>query len=239
MLYRSKLQVFLVKRLNISNKGAQQLILSGVVLVNGESVDENIVIQTSDEISCRGEVLQKKKTFYYIALYKPRGIETTLNKEVEDNLLTVFQFDEYVYYVGRLDKYSEGLLLLTNDGKLSNKISSPRFEHEKEYEVEVDKTIVPAFLEGLKNGLFIKGRKTKPVLVHQMNETCFNITLTEGMNRQIRRMCSAQAYEVKTLKRIRIMNIVLNELKPGEYRFLNEEEKQGLIGQATKQSGNS
>ena len=154
--------------------------------------------------------------FVYYAFYKPRGIECTLNRDIEHNLFSVLTIDEYVFPIGRLDKESEGLLILTNDGTLYKNIALADFYKEKEYVVEVDKVLLLEDLNHLSEGIMIKGQKTRPAKVKLITETSFNIVLTQGINRQIRRMCYKLGYGVKALKRIRIMNLTLGDLKSGE-----------------------
>jgi 23S rRNA pseudouridine2604 synthase len=228
MSYRNKLQYLLVQKLAISKKEAKELIITGKVKMNGAVVFENCVLSVQDEISFENKIIKERTVFHYIAFYKPRGIETTLNTSIENNLLTVFQFSERLFPVGRLDKESEGLLLMTNDGRIMNKISGGWFDKEKEYEVSVNKMIIPAFIGTLATGIRIMGKLTRPAIVRQVNDTTFSIILTEGMNRQIRRMCYKQGYEVTELKRVRIMNIGLGMLQAGEYRALEEKELQDL-----------
>jgi 23S rRNA pseudouridine2604 synthase len=221
----------LVRLLRISNKEALELILSHQVRVNESLVTEDVFINDEDGISTNGKLIREKKEYFYIAFYKPRGIETTLNPEIECNMGKVFTFPEKYSYAGRLDKESEGLLLLTNDGKTIHKIANSKFHKEKEYVVKVKKAITSDFLNSLRNGVEILGKLTRPATVLCINDFTFGIILTEGMNRQIRRMCYKNNYPVESLTRTRIMNIELHDLHPGEYRHLNEEEKTELFGQ--------
>ncbi len=228
MLFRNKLQYFLVRKLHISNKAALNLIKSGKISVNGEVVDENKVLNKRHEVCYEGRPLRSGINLLYLVFYKPRGIETTLNKTIPNGLHTLLKFPEYLFPVGRLDKDSEGLLLLTNDGTLAYHITSPSGYHEKEYEVEVDAELNKAFLNNMCEGMFIGGRKTRPARVQQTGPYTFSIILTEGMNRQIRRMCDAQGYSVISLKRSRIVTIQLNGIKPGDFRKLNDKELEQL-----------
>jgi 23S rRNA pseudouridine2604 synthase len=220
MTFRKRLQYFLVKRLNISNKTALALILEGKILVNDVVVFENIEINIQEKIVCEGESLQVGKELIYIAFYKPRGIETTLNSEIPDNLKNILPFNESLFPVGRLDKESEGLLLLTNDGRLFDKTLRSEYQTEKEYLVKVDKEITEDFISEMSSGVMILGKITLPCVVEKVDDFTFRIILVQGINRQIRRMCYKLGYEVLELKRIGIGNILLGDLTPNEYRYL-------------------
>jgi 23S rRNA pseudouridine2604 synthase len=220
MTFRNRLQYLLVIRLQISNKEALNLILSGKILVNRIAVKSNCELIQTDEVIYEGRLLQEAKKLIYIAFYKPRGIETTLNIAIKDNLKAILPFEVDVFPVGRLDKDSEGLLLLTNDGTVYDKILRNENKTEKDYIVQVDKTITSKFLETMSAGIVIMGKKTLPCKLVQMDYFTFKITLIQGLNRQIRRMCYKLDYEVLGLKRVRIGNIHLDDLKAGEYRIL-------------------
>jgi len=220
MTFRSRLQYLLVVRLQISNKEALNLIFSGKVLVNGITVKSNCELTQTDEILFEGKVLQEAKKLIYIAFYKPRGIETTLNVAIKDNLKAILPFEVEVFPVGRLDKDSEGLLLLTNDGTVYDKILRNENKTEKDYVVQVDKPITFEFLETMSEGIVIMGNKTLPCKLIQIDDFTFKITLIQGLNRQIRRMCYKLDYEVLGLKRVRIGDVNLENLNAGEYRIL-------------------
>jgi len=220
MTFRNRLQYLLVVRLQISNKEALNLIFSEKILVNGITAKSNCELTQTDEVIYDGKVLQEAKKLIYIAFYKPRGIETTLNVAIEDNLKAILPFETEVFPVGRLDKDSEGLLLLTNDGTVYDKILRNENKTEKEYVVQVDKTITSVFLETMSDGIVIMGKKTLPCQLAQIDDYTFKITLIQGLNRQIRRMCYKLDYEVLGLKRIRIGDVNLGNLKAGEYRIL-------------------
>jgi 23S rRNA pseudouridine2604 synthase len=220
MTFRSRLQYLLVVRLQISNKEALNLIFSGKVLVNGITVKSNCELTQNDEIIFEGKVLQEAKKLIYIAFYKPRGIETTLNVAIKDNLKAILPFEVEVFPVGRLDKDSEGLLLLTNDGTVYDKILRNENKTEKDYVVQVDKPITFEFLETMSEGIVIMGNKTLPCKLIQIDDFTFKITLIQGLNRQIRRMCYKLDYEVLGLKRVRIGDVNLENLNAGEYRIL-------------------
>lgn len=208
---------FLVQKLRISNKEAAALIHSGRFLVNGKPAQLNQPLQPEDEATLDGKILKEARQFIYLAYHKPRGIETTLNPDIPDNLLQVLNFPERVFPVGRLDKDSEGLLLLTNDGRLLNSIIHSKKLQEKEYVVQVDKQLNREVIEKLASGVEIMGTVTRPTEVKQLDDITFNIILTQGLNRQIRRMCYKLGYEVLMLKRVRIVNVELGDLKVGEW----------------------
>lgn len=222
MTFRNRLQYFLVKKLQISNKTALELIKTGQILFNDKICIENIEICETDSIKNDSQILQDGKKLIYIAFYKPRGIETTLNPNITDNLFSILPFKETVFPVGRLDKDSEGLLLLTNDGKIFDKTLRKEFQIEKEYLVKVDKPISQIFLEKMASGVSILGKTTLPAKIERIADLEFKIILVEGLNRQIRRMCYKLGYEVSFLKRIRIGKIEIDDLKPLEYKYLEE-----------------
>lgn len=224
MTFRNRLQYLLVVRLQISNKEALNLIFSGKVFVNGTAAKSNCELTQTDEVVYEGQVLQEAKKLIYVVYYKPRGIETTLSTTIADNLKDILPFEEDVFPVGRLDKESEGLLLLTNDGTVYDKILRNENKTEKDYIVEVDRAITNDFLEAMSSGIVIMGKKTLPCKLVPIDDFRFKITLIQGLNRQIRRMCYKLDYEVLSLKRIRIGNISLGDLRAGEYRALNREE---------------
>lgn len=220
MTFRKRLQYFLVKRLNTSNRNALALILEGKVLVNDLAVFENIEINIKDKVVYENQILQEGKKLMYVAFYKPRAIETTLNTYIADNLKDILPFEETLFPVGRLDKESEGLLLLTNDGRLFDKTLRSEHHTEKEYLVKVDKEITDDFILKMSSGINILGKITLPCSVEKVDDFTFKIILVQGINRQIRRMCYKLDYEVLELKRIRIGNVSLGDLSPNEYRFL-------------------
>lgn len=220
MTFRKRLQYFLVKRLNISNKSALALILEGKVLVNDLAIFENIDINVENKVVYENQILQEGKQLIYIAFNKPRGIETTLNTDIMDNLKDILPFEESLFPVGRLDKESEGLLLLTNDGRFFDKTLRSEHQTEKEYFVKVDKEITDDFILRMSSGINILGKITLPCPVKKVNEFTFKIILVQGINRQIRRMCYKLNYEVLELKRIRIGNILLGDLAPRGYFYV-------------------
>ncbi|MES2794472.1 MAG: pseudouridine synthase [Bacteroidota bacterium] len=220
MTFRNRLQYFLVKKLQISNKEAIELIVTGQILVNNSVSCHNFELSETDSVGYKELVLQEAKKLIYVAFYKPRGIETTLNRKIPDNLAAILPFDESLFPVGRLDKESEGLLLLTNDGKIFDHTLRQENNIEKEYIVKVNKTISDDFLSKMSTGVNILGKTTKESKIEKIDEFQFKIILTQGLNRQIRRMCYKLGYEVESLIRIRIGNISLLALKPLEFRYL-------------------
>jgi len=223
MSYRDKLQYLLVKKLNISNSQAKEIILSNMVLVNTENVCDNIEIFETDSVYYKNEIIQIGKKLIYVALYKPRGIECTLNEKIAQNLSTIINFNEKLFPVGRLDKESEGLLILTNDGYYFNKTINPASEVEKEYIVTVNKPITQEFILEMSKGVEILGQITLPCKMEILDEFTFRIILVQGLNRQIRRMCFKLNYMVTSLKRVRIGKINLENLQPKEYRIIDLE----------------
>ena len=223
MSYRDKLQYLLVKKLNISNSQAKEIILSNMILVNTENVCDNIEILETDSVFYKNEIIQIAKKLIYVALYKPRGIECTLNEKIAQNLSTIINFKEKLFPVGRLDKESEGLLILTNDGYYFNKTINPASEVEKEYIVTVNKPITQEFILEMSKGVEILGQITLPCKMEILDEFTFRIILVQGLNRQIRRMCFKLNYMVTSLKRVRIGKINLENLQPKEYRIIDLE----------------
>lgn len=225
----SSLKYFVVQKLRLSNKEAIDAILSGRVLVNGKRGTLNQVLLPEDEVQLDEQVIKVPVNNVYIAYHKSPGIETTLNASIENNLLEALNIPHRVFPVGRLDKASEGLMLLTNDGKLSIRILHPKSCHEKEYEVTVDHPLTQQAIDHLAEGIVIMGKKTRPALVRQLNATTFNIIMNQGLNRQIRRMCYKLGYEVKKLLRTRFITLELGNLSPGEWRYLSQAEISNLV----------
>jgi 23S rRNA pseudouridine2604 synthase len=223
MSYRDKLQYLLVKKLNISNAQAKEIILSNMVLVNTENVCDNIEILETDTVFYNNEIIQDGKKLIYVALYKPRGIECTLNEKIDQNLSTIINFNEKLFPVGRLDKESEGLLILTNDGYYFNKTINPTSEVEKEYVVTVNKPITNDFISEMSRGVEVLGQITLECITEKIDDYTFKIILVQGLNRQIRRMCFKLNYMVNSLKRVRIGNVNLENLQPGKYRMIEKE----------------
>ena len=196
--------------------------INDVIAVTGNRVDEG------DRVEIDGEPIKKKKKTLYIAFNKPEGITSTTDEKDRTNIVHYIRHKERIFPIGRLDKDSEGLIFLTNDGNIVNKILRAGNEHEKEYIVTVDKLITPEFINKMSEGVRILGKKTKRCKVVAIGKYVFRITLTQGMNRQIRRMCFALEYKVKKLVRVRIMNVHLGKLPIGQWRYLTQEEMDGI-----------
>ena len=207
-----------------SRREADKLIENGQVQVNGNIAGLGVKVTTSDEIKVNGRIITKEVANIYLAFNKPIGITCTTELNVKDNIINYINYPERIFPIGRLDKPSEGLIFLTNDGDIVNKILRANNNHEKEYIVSVNKKITPLFIQKMGEGIPVLDTITKKCKIKQLNDTTFNIILTEGLNRQIRRMCDYLGYEVKTLKRIRIMNIQLGEIPVGEYRPFTPQE---------------
>ncbi|GIP24628.1 MULTISPECIES: pseudouridine synthase [Paenibacillus] len=201
---------------------AGKVTINGVVAVLGSQADEG------DDVRVEGRPLKDKEQHVYLALYKPVGITSTTEQHIRGNIVDFVGHEKRIFPIGRLDKDSEGLILMTNDGDIVNRILRAEGKHEKEYIVTVDKAITPSFLKAMSQGVKILGEMTLPCEVTRMSDRVFRIILTEGKNRQIRRMCSALGYEVKRLQRIRIMNIHLGSQKVGTWRELTPQEKEEL-----------
>jgi 23S rRNA pseudouridine2604 synthase len=214
---------FLVKRFHISKEKAGTMLTENRVLINKQQALQRQTVLKTDVVELDGALLQKGVEHKYYAYYKPRGIECTLNIAISDNLLEQLPFEEHLYPIGRLDKESEGLLLLTNDGKLYKDIAFSKNHKEKEYFVEVNKELTDETIAALASGIVIMGQKTRPAIVTKVSSHSFHIILTQGLNRQIRRMCYKLHYDVIMLKRIRITSVLLGDLKPGQYRELKKE----------------
>ena len=211
-----------------SRREADSLIEEKRVKVNGVIAVMGVKVTEQDEITVDGKIISNSPPAIYIALNKPRGIECTTNRKTRNNIIDFINHKERIFPIGRLDKDSEGLILLTNDGDIVNKILRARNHHEKEYVVVVDKSVTEDFLHRMSNGVPILGTVTRKSHVEKIDDKSFKIILTQGMNRQIRRMTEYLGYRVVYLRRIRIMNIRLDDLKLGTYRSLSPLELQEL-----------
>lgn len=211
----------------------------GKVLVDGEPAETGRKVTDANEIVCNGKLVSGKKVEpVVLAVNKPRGIVCTTAKfDGEENIVDFLNYPQRVYPVGRLDKNSEGLILMTNQGDLVNKILRGSNNHDKEYVVRVDRPITEEFVQKMENGVPILDTVTKPCKVIQMDKYKFRIVLTQGLNRQIRRMCEALGYHVRYLKRVRIMNIQLGDLPTGKYRKLTGGELKTLLKSLEGTSG--
>ncbi|MGW7163660.1 23S rRNA pseudouridine(2604) synthase RluF [Paenibacillus taichungensis] len=211
-----------------SRREADRLVESGKVTINGVKAELGSQAEDGADVRINGQPIKEKRKHVYIALNKPVGITSTTEQHIQGNIVDFVGHKERIFPIGRLDKDSEGLILMTNDGDIVNRILRAEGRHEKEYIVTVDRAVTPSFLRGMSTGVKILGEMTLPCTVTRISERVFRIILTEGKNRQIRRMCSAFGYEVRKLKRIRIMNIHLGEQATGTWRELTPAEKSEL-----------
>ena len=211
-----------------SRRGADKIISQGRVYINGKVAVLGSKVSRDDLVKVDGELINKIEDKIYIAFNKPVGIECTGNQKVKNNIIDFINFNKRLFTIGRLDKDSEGLILLTNNGDIVNNVLRAENKKEKEYLVTLNKKIDKDFINKMRTGVRIMGRLTKKCYVEKTYENQFKIVLTQGLNRQIRRMCNSLGYRVTKLKRIRVMNIQL-DTKVGEYRFLDENEIKQLF----------
>ena len=218
-----------------SRRQADKLIEQGRIMVNSKEAVMGYKVQKDDVIHIDGEkIKQKKSKRIFIALNKPKGVVCTTNAGVEENnIIDFIKFRERIFPIGRLDKTTTGLILLTNDGDTANKILKTAYNNEKEYLVRVNRPISETVLKKMSEGVEILGKKTIKCKVEKLKSTEFKIILTQGLNRQIRRMCEYFDFRVVALQRVRIMNIKL-DIKEGKYRLLNDKEVAELIGMLKK-----
>lgn len=211
-----------------SRREADRYIEEGKVMINGKTASKGARVLPNDIVKVNGKLLAEKPKEIVIAFHKPTGIVCTTSKKEPDNIIDYIHFPERIYPVGRLDKDSSGLILLTNNGQLMDDILRARNYHEKEYIVTVDHAMPKAIYDSLEQGVPILGTMTRPCKVTERNGKQFHITITQGLNRQIRRMCEYFGYRVRKLKRIRIMNIQLSDLPEGKWRYLTDQEMHEL-----------
>jgi 23S rRNA pseudouridine2604 synthase len=213
-----------------SRREADEWIATGRVTVNGTRAGVGTVVSDGDAVAVDGRVItaKDKPRPVYIALNKPVGIVCTTERTVDGNIVDFVDHPERVFPIGRLDKESEGLILLTNDGDIVNEVLRVEHDHEKEYVVAVDRNITPEFLGQMSRGVRIDAGHTRPCKVRQESARAFRIILTQGLNRQIRKMCEVLGYNVVALQRVRIMHVELGHLKVGRWRNLSEAEVAGL-----------
>ena len=211
-----------------SRRGADKMISQGRVYINGEIAVLGSKVNRDDLIKVDGELINNQEEKVYLAFNKPVGIECTGNQKVKNNIIDYINFNKRLFTIGRIDKDSEGLILLTNNGDIVNNVLRAENKKEKEYLVTLNKRIDKDFIQKMRSGVRIMGKLTKKCYVEKTYENKFKIVLTQGLNRQIRRMCNALGYRVTKIKRIRVMDIKL-DTKVGEYRFLNEIEVKQLF----------
>ncbi len=219
-----------------SRREADKYIEKGTVFVNGKRAKLGDQVKPGDKVMVNGIKLDKveEKPFILLALNKPTGITSTAETNVRGNIVDFVNHSERIFPIGRLDKDSQGLIFLTNNGDIVNEILRAGNKHEKEYIVTVDKPITDSFIEGMSAGVPIMGKNTKKCPVFKVSPFVFRIILVQGMNRQIRRMCEYFGYEVTKLERIRIMNITLKGLPQGDWRELEDDEKAGILEMVEK-----
>jgi 23S rRNA pseudouridine2604 synthase len=210
-----------------SRREADAFIRTGRVVVNGKRADMGMQVSAADHVRVDGRAVNKKPKRLYIAYHKPVGILCTTDRRKADNIIDALGLRERVVPVGRLDVASSGLILLTNDGDFANKMMHPRFAHEKEYDVTVARAIDNEALARMARGMMVEGRRTKRARIRRRGEKGFSITMTEGRNRQIRRMVSAIGNDVVALKRVRIGKMRLGRMRAGEYRRIRLEDVVG------------
>ncbi|WP_457617547.1 23S rRNA pseudouridine(2604) synthase RluF [Lutibacter sp.] len=211
-----------------SRREAEKLIVGGRVTINGKPTQLGNRVVDGDVVKIDGKPLKTKPKTLYIAFNKPIGIVCTTDSKERKNIVRYINHPERLFPIGRLDKPSEGLIFLTNDGDIVNKILRAGNNHEKEYIVTVNKAITSEFLQKMSQGIPILGTVTKKCSIKKINDYTFKIILTQGLNRQIRRMCEYLGYKVTTLKRTRIMNVNLDRLETGQWRELTSEEMQQI-----------
>ncbi len=212
-----------------SRREADRLIEQGQVLVNGKPAVLGMSIKEGDKVSLRSSFKKIEENRVYIAFNKPVGIVSHSPEGDQKSISDIFRYKTRVFPIGRLDKDSHGLIILTNDGRITGKLLDPGSEREKEYVVEVDKPITGALLNKMAKGVVIDGYRTKPAVIRKISPKKIGITLTEGKKRQIRRMCLALGYTVIDLERVRIMSIKLGEVKEGGFRIISGQELESFL----------
>jgi 23S rRNA pseudouridine2604 synthase len=232
-----RLNKYLSETGTCSRREADAWIAAGRVTIDGEVATLGTQVKPGDDVRVDGRRVGERRRKVYIALNKPRGIECTTDRDVPDNIVDFVGHGERIFPVGRLDKDSEGLILLTNDGDIVNGILRTEHGHEKEYLVTVDRPVTQAFLEGLTRGVPILETVTKPCTATAAGKNTFRIVLTQGLNRQIRRMCEHFGYTVRVLQRVRIMHLRLGRLRPGEWRPLTPDELAPLLATRPLRAG--
>jgi len=225
---KTRLNKFISETGFCSRREADKMIDKGRVTVNGKIPEMGTQVSTNDLIKINGKPLKNKEELLYLAFNKPVGITCTTEHKVKGNIIDFINFPKRIFPIGRLDKPSQGLIFLTNDGDIVNKILRSGNNHEKEYIVTVDKPITPEFIKNMANGIPVLETITKKCFVKKESKYVFRIILTEGLNRQIRRMCDYLGYDVVKLERLRIMNVSIANLPIGKWRYLTQKELQGI-----------
>ncbi|MBY8087368.1 23S rRNA pseudouridine(2604) synthase RluF [Vibrio fluvialis] len=220
-----------------SRREADKLIEQGRVTINGQLPEMGTKVTDNDEVCIDDKPVRSKEKPVYIALNKPTGITCTTERDIPGNIVDFIGHHKRIFPIGRLDKPSDGLIFLTNDGDIVNKILRAGNNHEKEYVVRVDKPVTPEFIKQMSSGVNILDTVTLPCKVTQETKFSFRIVLTQGLNRQIRRMCEALGYEVFKLRRVRIMNISLDGIPNGKWRYLTDAEVAEILAMCEDSSG--
>jgi len=213
----------------VSRRGADKWIEDGRITINGEKAELGSKVGADDDVRADGKVIKHEDPYVYIALNKPVGITSTTETHIKGNIVDFVNHPLRIFHIGRIDKDSHGLILLTNDGDIVNEILRSENEHEKEYIVRVDQPMTQEFVQQMSEGVEILYTTTLPCKVEKLSTHMFKITLTQGLNRQIRRMCTELGYDVKSLQRVRIMNIHVDGLAVGEWRDLTKPELEELF----------
>jgi len=220
-----------------SRREADKLVEAGRVELNGKKVITGAKVSAGDKVHIDGKLIEVPTERIYLAFNKPTGVTCTTDLKDEDNIIDYIDYNERIFPIGRLDKMSEGLIFLTNDGDIVNKILRVGNEHEKEYVVKIDTKITDEFISKMSSGVKILNTVTKPCKVERKSNYSFRITLTQGLNRQIRRMCETFGVRVSKLKRVRIMNIKLEGINCGEFRYLTNTEVNDIMKAVETSSG--
>ncbi|ARF17349.1 pseudouridine synthase [Sporosarcina ureae] len=213
----------------VSRRGADQWVADGRVKINGQLAELGSKVESGDQVEVDGKLVEQEEKLVYIALNKPVGITSTTERHIKGNVVDFVNHPLRIFHIGRLDKDSDGLLLLTNDGDIVNEILREEYGHEKEYIVTVDSPLTASFISQMENGVKILDTVTKPCTVTKLGPKTFSIILTQGLNRQIRRMCAALGYHIRRLQRVRILTIELGDLPIGEWRELTDAERNTLF----------
>lgn len=215
-----------------SRRAADELISSGRVTINGKRAELGTPVNDGDEVRVDKRIISaRQQKHVYLCLNKPVGITCTTERHIKGNIIDFIHHPQRIFPIGRLDKDSDGLILLTSNGDIVNEILRSENNHEKEYIVTVNRPVTDEFLNGMAGGVHILDTRTKPCKVSRVNKNTFRIILTQGLNRQIRRMCEVFGYDVTRLQRVRIINVELGKLKIGQWRDLTELELKGLLPQ--------
>jgi 23S rRNA pseudouridine2604 synthase len=225
---KTRLNKFISETGFCSRREADKMIDEGVVTVNGKIPEMGTQVSRTDYIELRGKPLKIKEELVYLVFNKPVGITCTTEHKVNGNIVDFINFPKRIFPIGRLDKASQGLIFLTNDGDIVNKILRSGNNHEKEYIVTVNKPISPDFIKNMSNGIPVLKTITKKCFVKKESKYVFRIILTQGLNRQIRRMCEYLGYSVIKLERLRIMNVSMDKLNIGKWRYLSQNELIGI-----------